>query len=132
MSDGGKEYKGSVPTVLTNLLNVTWHAQQAMFRVKRLRRRLDTNEREYLMQKQYFKDKLEELYFEYEPKFDYSPDVSVTKNIKQKLKDEGVQALTFDECEQLLQDIRNLQEDLGHKRFERDRHVEDGVGVPGG
>ncbi|MDY6768610.1 MAG: hypothetical protein SVW02_00705 [Candidatus Nanohaloarchaea archaeon] len=131
MADGERRYSRKVPEYLQYLLELSWMAQHRMHRAKREMKRPDFSDERYRKAVQGFKELLEELYFAYEPKFDHSSEVSVGKEITQKLDEEGkdVADLSFDECEQLMRSIRDLQEHLGHTSFESQVHSEEGVGL---
>lgn len=130
MPDKERKYKRTVPQYLQYLLDLSLQAQHWMHKAKREMRRPDFNEARYEKAKRKFQEYLEELYFAYRPKFEHSDSHTIQDEVGQKLeKGTDVADLSFDDCQTLMQDIRELQEQLGHTSFESKVHSEQGVGL---
>lgn len=75
-----------------------------------------------------FRAALRELFMIYEPKFSHSSKDYEVDEIRETMKEKGVDALSFEECKELAWAIRKLQESLGHTKFVRTKHKDRGVG----
>jgi len=74
-----------------------------------------------------FKASLRQVYFWYEPKFDYSDKIELEDDLEDKLNSAAdVYKLSFDEARKLFRKIRDLMEELEHTKFEGGKHKDKG------
>lgn len=121
-----QEIKFNIPGPLFRMLSLRFKAEEAMFKLEAARNSQINIQEEKKEAK--FNSYLKRLYFNYEPKFKYSKKDLLKDDLKDNIEEVGINQLNFEEKKELMTAIRNLQEALGHTKWEKYQHTERGIG----
>lgn len=127
MSNGDEALEFDIPQYLKYLLNLSAETYEAMWSAEQERQQPTTIDEE----EERFNELLKRLYFGYEPKFNYTRKVDLDDDLEDLEAWELQDELDFEDKKVLVRKIRDLQEALGHTKYTRGQHEDQGVGANG-
>jgi len=120
-----QEMDFDVPSELRRRLDLAAETGEAMFETELTQKNSQHFERSKDRRKE-FKALLRQLYFWYEPKFQYTEEMETPDLLEDMDSAQDVWQLDFEECQTLFRTIRDLMEHIGHTKFETEKHSDKG------